>query len=76
MGTSASFDWPALMGLGMRKLGLPPDVFWALSPAELMFLLGLEATDAPMGRRRLEELQTAHPDVGAGVKGQEHDAAV
>jgi len=58
----AEFDWPALMRAGMRGLGLRPAEFWALTPAELQFLLGPEKTRAPMDRARLEELSQAHPD--------------
>lgn len=56
------FDWPQLMRAGMRGLGLKPSEFWALTPAELQFLLGPEAARAPMGRARLDELLTAFPD--------------
>ena len=56
------FDWPVLMRAGMRGLGLKPHEFWALTPAELQFLLGPEAAQAPMGRTRLDELLTAYPD--------------
>ncbi|WP_339645812.1 phage tail assembly chaperone, partial [Jannaschia helgolandensis] len=35
-----AFDWPALMAAGLRGLGLKPAEFWALTPAELAFLLG------------------------------------
>ena len=56
------FDWPALMRAGMRGLGLRPAEFWALTPAELLFLLGAGAGSSPMGRARLEELSQAYPD--------------
>jgi len=56
------FDWPALMRAGFRGLGLRPDQFWQLTPAELMLMLGVGTTDAPMGRARLEELAQAFPD--------------
>ena len=56
------FEWPALMQAGMRGLGLKPAEFWALTPAELQFLLGPGAGRAPMGRTRLVELLTAYPD--------------
>ncbi len=56
------FDWPALMRAGFRGLGLRPDQFWRLTPAELMLMLGEGATDAPMNRTRLEELAQAFPD--------------
>ncbi len=56
------FDWPALMRLGLQGLGLTPDRFWALTPAELMVMLGKDGAAAPLGRQRLEELALAFPD--------------
>ena len=55
-------DWPGLMRAGLRGLGLRPGEFWALTPAELMLMLGREAGDAPLGRARLDELARAFPD--------------
>lgn len=62
------FDWPALMRLGLRGLGMKPHEFWALTPAELQLLLGPEAARAPMGRTRLDELSAAYPDNAATTK--------
>ncbi|WP_136442339.1 rcc01693 family protein [Pacificoceanicola onchidii] len=62
------FDWPALMRAGIRGLGLSPDEFWALTPAELQVLLGEGAGGRPMGRSRLGELMAAFPDKGAETK--------
>ncbi|MBK5934235.1 putative phage protein (TIGR02216 family) [Rhodovulum imhoffii] len=56
------FDWPALMRAGLRGLALPPARFWALTPAELMLMLGVGHGTAPMGRTRLEELSRTFPD--------------
>lgn len=58
----SGLDWPALMRAGLVGLRLAPREFWALTPAELQFLLGPEAGTAPMGRARLEELARAYPD--------------
>lgn len=58
----SGFDWPALMRAGLCGLGLPPDQFWQLTPAELAMMLGQGGADAPMGRARLEELARAYPD--------------
>jgi len=58
----SGFDWPDLMRAGMRGLGLQPAQFWQLTPAELLLMLGEGATDAPMGRARLEELAKVYPD--------------
>ena len=62
------FDWPALMRLGLNGLGLTPDAFWALTPAELMVMLGKDGASAPLGRRRLEELAQAFPDTPAEAR--------
>ncbi len=62
------FDWPGLMRLGLRGLGLSPAEFWALTPAELRLMLGLDGGGmAPLGRARLEELAAAFPDVRKGT---------
>ena len=62
MAEATHFDWPALMRLGLRGLGLSPAEFWALTPAELTLKLGLDQADKPMGRARLQELAQAFPD--------------
>lgn len=61
---SAPFlDWPGLMRLGLHGMGLRPAEFWALTPAELVMMLGLErAESATMGRARLNEMIAAYPD--------------
>ncbi|ANB34229.1 phage tail assembly chaperone [Rhodovulum sulfidophilum] len=56
------FDWGTLMRAGIRGLGLRPAEFWALTPAELMLMLGADGGPAPMSRARLEELARAFPD--------------
>ena len=56
------FDWPGLMRAGLQGLRLRPEQFWALSPAELMLMLGAGAGPAPLSRARLEELAAAYPD--------------
>lgn len=56
------FDWGLLMQAGIRGLRLPPSEFWALTPAELMLMLGASGGAAPMSRARLEELARAFPD--------------
>ncbi|WP_412509567.1 rcc01693 family protein [Roseovarius sp. SYSU LYC5161] len=58
-------DWAALMRAGLGHLGLRPAQFWALTPAELWLMLGVDTAAAPMARRRLEELSRAFPDEGA-----------
>ena len=56
------FDWPGLMRAGMLGLRLRPVEFWALTPAELLLMLGLDGARPPMARARLEELAAAYPD--------------
>ena len=55
-------NWPRLMGAGLRGLGLRPAEFWALTPAELMLMLGVGGGDAPLTRDRLDQLIRAFPD--------------
>lgn len=55
-------DWPGLMRAGIRGAGLRPAEFWALTPAELMMVLGIEPGTAPMSRTRLEALAARYPD--------------
>lgn len=55
-------DWPGLMRAGMQGLGLAPDQFWSLTPAELALMLGVDTGAAPMTRSRLEALARAWPD--------------
>jgi uncharacterized phage protein (TIGR02216 family) len=56
------FDWPALMRAGLKGLGLAPEAFWALTPAELRVMLGEGSAVAPLRRDRLEALMAAFPD--------------
>jgi len=56
------FDGPALMRAGMRGLGLKPEEFWCLTPAELLLMLGEGTGSAPLNRSRLHELSLAYPD--------------
>lgn len=61
--SEARFDWPALMRAGLQGLGLTPEAFWRLTPAELALMLGDAPGQAPMGRARLEALAARFPDV-------------
>ncbi len=63
MFSEGSFDWPALMRLGIKEMRLKPDDFWALSPAEFLLIMGINEASAPMARKRLIELATAYPDL-------------
>ena len=49
-------DWPGMMRAGLRGLGLRPEQFWALTPAELALMLGVEPRAKAMTQARLEEL--------------------
>jgi uncharacterized phage protein (TIGR02216 family) len=61
------FDWPALMRAGMRGLGLRPAEFWALTPAELRLMLGLDdARGQAMSRKGLLDLVARFPDETQG----------
>ena len=64
-----ALDWPALMAAGMRELGLKPVEFWALTPAELAFLLGRGDGSSPMDRAALDALSARFPDRKDGQDG-------
>lgn len=61
-GSATGLDWPGLMRAGMRGLGLRPAEFWALTPAELALMLGVEAGAPAMTRDRLAEMAARFPD--------------
>ncbi len=65
---SRRLDWPALMRAGLQHLRLSPDAFWALTPAELLLMLGLDGRGA-LDRTGLDRLLAAYPD----EKGPEND---
>lgn len=58
------FDWPLLMEAGVRGAGLRPAEFWALTPADLMLILGPGAAASPMARDALAALEATYPDEG------------
>lgn len=58
-----SLDWPGMLRAGLVRLRLRPAEFWALTPAELMLMLGLAGSASrPMARTRLAELVDTFPD--------------
>jgi len=57
----SGFDWAELLRAGVRGLGLRPNEFWALTPAELRMMLAADGTE-PLARARLDELLNAYPD--------------
>ncbi|MCB1344725.1 MAG: phage tail assembly chaperone [Rhodobacter sp.] len=57
-------DWTGLMRAGLHGLGLRPAEFWALTPAELMVMLGRdEAAAGGFTRARFDALMRRFPDV-------------
>ncbi|MEO1274835.1 MAG: phage tail assembly chaperone [Pseudomonadota bacterium] len=52
--------WGTLLRAGVRELGLRPDEFWALTPAEFLLIAG-NAPDS-MTRAGLEALMARFPD--------------
>jgi uncharacterized phage protein (TIGR02216 family) len=59
---SGGLDWPGLMRAGLHGLGLRPAEFWALTPVELMLMLGREAPSGGFDRARLQGLMARYPD--------------
>jgi len=58
-----TFDWPALMRAGMQHLRLRPDEFWALTPMELLLMLGIEGGgSSSLNRDGLAALSARFPD--------------
>ncbi len=66
-------DWAGLMRAGLHGLGLAPDVFWRLTPAELAVMLGQSTVQGPMERGQLVALMADYPDAPeqAGTEGRE-----
>lgn len=60
-------DWAALLRAGVQGLGLKPDEFWSLTPAELQLMLGDKGTSAPLLSSGLEALMAAYPDRKEGA---------
>ena len=54
--------WPGLMRLGLVRLGLTPEVFWGLTPAELMLMAGQGGEAGSMTRAGLAALAARFPD--------------
>lgn len=50
------------MRAGLHRLGLAPDVFWSLTPAELGLMLGNDTSRTPMLSEGLAALMAAYPD--------------
>ena len=57
--------WDELLKLGLGDLGLSPDVFWSLTPVELMLLSGRSSHGAPvLDRKALDALMAEFPEEG------------
>ena len=56
-------DWRGLMHAGLHQLRLNPADFWALTPAELQMMLGVQGGVAPMVRGQMEALLRDFPDM-------------
>lgn len=54
--------WSDMLRLGLGHLRLRPDQFWALTPAELMMMLGLSPGHGALTRDGLSDLMAAYPD--------------
>ncbi len=62
-----TLDWPTLMRLGLGRLGMTPDTFWSMTPAELVLALegaGVLAApgQGPMSHAALLRLMAEYPD--------------
>ena len=55
-------DWAGLMRLGLVELRLTPEVFWALTPGELLLIAGVDPARAPLSRAGLGALLERFPD--------------
>jgi uncharacterized phage protein (TIGR02216 family) len=55
-------DWAGLMRLGLVELRLAPEVFWALTPGELLLIAGFAPARVPLTRAGLEALLARFPD--------------
>jgi len=55
-------NWPALMRLGLVDLRLRPEQFWALTPAELMLMAGVDGDVASLSRAGFADLAASFPD--------------
>ncbi|MBF9048246.1 phage tail assembly chaperone [Rhodobacterales bacterium LSUCC0031] len=61
------------MRAGIQGLGLAPEVFWRLSPAEFLLMLGDAPESAPLGRAGLEALIARFPDRVTQETGNDRD---
>ena len=57
-----ALDWAGMLRAGMCGAGLRPADVWALTPAELLLLVGPEPSTRPLGRGGMDQLLTQFPD--------------
>ena len=62
MSSNGAFDWAALMRAAFQRLGMDPERFWRLTPAELVMLLGQDTGTPAMTQDGLAALMAAFPD--------------
>jgi uncharacterized phage protein (TIGR02216 family) len=55
-------DWTGLARLGLGRLRLTPEVFWALTPFELGLITDADAAPEPLGAPALAALMALYPD--------------
>ena len=55
-------SWDELMRFGLCDLRLEPEVFWALTPVELMMMAGQGAASGAINRTGLDALMCKFPD--------------
>ncbi|PWR03047.1 hypothetical protein DKT77_08915 [Meridianimarinicoccus roseus] len=63
-----ALDWPGLLRAGLHGLGLRPEDFWRLTPAELFVMLGADPGSGPLDRAGLEDLMARFPDQRKGTE--------
>jgi uncharacterized phage protein (TIGR02216 family) len=54
--------WGRLMRFGLGRLGLRPEEFWALTPAEFLVMAGAEGGSGRLSRAGLAALMARFPD--------------
>ncbi|MBK8458428.1 MAG: phage tail assembly chaperone [Phyllobacteriaceae bacterium] len=67
-----AFPWEAAMALGLGRLRIAPQSFWALTPREFAALAAgrRPAAAAPPGRTDVVALMRAFPDTAENIHGQ------
>jgi uncharacterized phage protein (TIGR02216 family) len=50
------FPWEEAMALGLNRLRLTPDLFWSLTPRELLLIANGLASGSALGRADMEAL--------------------